>query len=182
MNYHHRVIFALAFKKAPPPKQESCGLNFSIGAKQIRWLCLVCSAYYAGQGKVKGLWICFNGEHDRNVEEGASNPGEAGEGARFISKQHDKQREAQGGASLALQLSDSIGEKVPLPNVAAALTNVQLSVLCTSDSSTLCSAVRFSAQPVRFLRLGEASVAPQFSVPSNVEPQSSIYERLMVRH
>ena len=124
----------------------------------------------------------FNGEHDRNVEEGASNPGEAGEGARFISKQHDKQREAQGGASLALQLSDSIGEKVPLPNVAAALTNVQLSVLCTSDSSTLCSAVRFSALPVRFLRLGEASVAPQFSVPSNVELQSSIYGRLMVRH
>ena len=103
-------------------------------------------------------------------------------GARFISKQHDKQREAQGGASLALQLSDSIGEKVPLPNVAAALTNVQLSVLCTSDSSTLCSAVRFSALLVRFLRLGEASVAPQFSVPSNVEPQSSIYGRLMVRH
>ena len=30
MNYHHQVIFALAFKK--PPKQESCGLNFSIGA------------------------------------------------------------------------------------------------------------------------------------------------------
>ena len=105
------------------------------------------------------------------MEEGASNPGEAAEGARFISKQHDKQREAQGDASIALQLSDSIaGEKVPLPNVAAAaLTNVQLSVLCTSDSSTLCSAVRFSAQPVRFLRLGEASVAPQFSVPSNVE-------------
>ena len=114
--------------------------------------------------------MCFNGEHERNVEEGASNPGEAGEGERFISKQHDKQREAQGDASLALQLSDSIaGEKVPLPNVAAALTNVQLSVLCTSDSSTLCSAVRFSALPVRFLRLGEASVAPQFSVPSNVE-------------
>ena len=114
------------------------------------------------------------------MEEGASNPGEAAEGARFISKQHDKQREAQGDASIALQLSDSIaGEKVPLPNVAAALTNVQLSVLCTSDSSTLCSAVRFSALPVRFLRL-EKPLLPRSSLSQAM--LSSIYGRLMVRH
>ena len=72
-------------------------------------------------------------------------------------------RERHREAPLALQLSDSIGEKVPLPNVAAALTNVQLSVLCTSDSSTLCSAVRFSALPVRFLRL-EKPLLPRSSL------------------